>query len=279
MTESAWHASNRDLREYLDGTITVMHAASVEAHLLGCESCRQSLATVRSATAEPGPDRVWAAISERIDRPTHPLLRWHDGHLRTLFATAPLLAATLGAVALVLLAPLAAHLTSVRAGVTALFAVAPLAPLVGVVLAFRPSAEPAGELGLAAPMTSMRLLTARAAAVGVAALPAGLLASALIPVETGALLGWILPGIAFTALTMAAGTRMDPSRAAVALALGWSVVVGSLAADLRTEPVRAALSDWVVNQAPIQMTMAVVAVVAALLTVHRDGALVSWEDR
>jgi hypothetical protein len=179
---------------------------------------------------------------------------------------------------MVLAVPVLADAASPRAGVAALLAFAPLAPLLGVVAAFRPASDPAGEITLATPVASMRLVLLRTLVVAIASIPLGLLVALLLPVGTLLLLGWVLPGVALCAVTLAVGTRVEVGPLAVALALGWGVLVSMLARDLRRGSITAALSDWVVNQPPAQITFAVVALAAALVLAARRDHLVAWSE-
>jgi hypothetical protein len=167
---------------------------------------------------------------------------------------------------------------SARAGVAALLAFAPLAPLLGVVAAFRPSSDPAGEITLATPVATMRLVLLRTLVVAMTSIPVGLLAALLLPVRTWLLLGWVLPGLALCAVTLAVGTRIEVGRLAVSLAVVWAVLVSMLARDLRGGSVTAALSDWAVNQPAAQITFALVALAAGLVLAVRRDDLVAWSE-
>jgi hypothetical protein len=308
---TTWHASDLDLAEYLDGTITHVHAASVETHLLGCHECRRRLAEARtgapadspadapvdprverpagsagstgSPAAVPAPaparqDRVWARIADGIDQPDRRLHRLDAVWVRTIFGSPALAGATLAAVAAVLALPLVVDAFSLRVAVTLLMGLAPIAPALGVVAAFRPGNEPSGEMGRVTPLGATRLLLRRALVVAVAALPAGLLATLLLPVPPGRLLIWVIPGLAFTAVTLALATHGDPTRPALGLALGWAAVGGALAMDLRHTTVTRALADWPVSQPGLQALLAVVAVVAAVDAATRRDVRAVWSE-
>jgi hypothetical protein len=51
-----------------------------------------------------------------------------------------------------------------------------------------------------------------------------------------------------------------------------------LARDMRGGSVTAALSDWVVNQPPAQITFALVALAAGLVLAVRRDDLVAWSE-
>jgi hypothetical protein len=274
---SEWHVATPQLAAFRDGSIGNMHAASVEAHLIACAHCRHALAA-DSDTSEPERQhRMWARITDEVDRPSRHA-RFDSVWARSTFASPPLAGAALVALLLTLAVPLLADAMSPRAGVAALLAFAPLAPLLGVVAAFRPSSDPAGEITLATPVATMRLVLLRTLVVAIASIPVGLLAAVLLPVRTSLLLGWMLPGVALCAVTLAVGTRVEVGRLAVSLALGWGVLVSMLARDLRRGSITAALSDWVVNQPAAQITFALVALAAALVLAARRDDLVAWSE-
>ena len=146
-------------------------------------------------------------------------------------------------------------------------ALAPLAPLAAVALAYGRSVEPAGELALAAPTAGLRRASARALLVAVPAVPVGVAAALVAGFPVAVALGWLLPGAALCALVMLSGTtRLDPGVVAVALGSGWAVVV-SLPAALRRVPADVVID--VVASTPVQMLALVVAVGAAATTVAR----------
>jgi hypothetical protein len=275
MTE--WHVATPQLEAFRDGSIGRVHAASVEAHLIACARCRQALAARPGAGAHARRQRMWSRIADEVDRPG-PQARFESVWARSSFGSPPLVAAALVALLLVLAVPVLADAVSPRAGVAALLAFAPLAPLLGVVAAFRPASDPAGEITLATPVASMRLVMLRTLVVAIASIPLGLLVALLLPVGTLLLLGWVLPGVALCAVTLAVGTRVEVGPLAVALALGWGVLVSMLARDMRRGSITAALSDWVVNQPPAQITFAVVALAAALVLAARRDHHDAWSE-
>ena len=275
MTE--WHVATTQLEAFRDGSIGRIHAASVEAHLISCPRCRRVLATHADAGASERRHRMWARITDEVDRPGR-LARFNSVWARATFASPPLLAAAAVALLVTLVVPVLADAMSPRGGVAALLAFAPLAPLLGVVAAFRPRSDPAGEITLATPVATMRLVMVRTLVVAIASIPVGLLVAVLLPVRTSLLLGWVLPGLALCAVTLAVGTRVEVGRLAVALALGWGVLVSMLARDMRRGSMSAALSDWVVNQPAAQITFAVVALAAGLVLAARRDELVAWSE-
>jgi hypothetical protein len=274
---SEWHVATPQLAAFRDGSIGNMHAASVEAHLISSARCRQALAADADTSEPERQHRMWARITDEVDRPGKHA-RFDSVWARSTFASPPLAGAALVALLVTLAVPLLADAMSPRAGVAALLAFAPLAPLLGVVAAFRPSSDPAGEITLATPVATMRLVLLRTLVVAIASIPVGLLAAVLLPVRTSLLLGWMLPGVALCAVTLAVGTRVEVGRLAVSLALGWGVLVSMLARDMHRGSITAALSDWVVNQPAAQITFALVALAAGLVLAARRDDLVAWSE-
>jgi hypothetical protein len=275
MTE--WHVATPQLAAFRDGSIGAIHAASVEAHLISCARCRRALAAGSDAGVSERQHRIWARITDEVDRPG-PQARFDSVWARSTLGSPPLVGAAIVALLLALAAPVLADALSPRAGVAALLAFAPLAPLLGVVAAFRPSSDPAGEITLATPVATMRLVLLRTMVVAIASIPVGLLTAVLLPVRTSLLLGWVLPGLALCAVTLAVGTRIEVGRLAVSLALGWGVLVSMLARDMRRGSITAALSDWLVNQPAAQITFAGVALAAGLVLAARRDDLVAWSE-
>jgi hypothetical protein len=125
-------------------------------------------------------------------------------------------------------------------------------------------------------MATMRLVVLRALVVTVAALPLGLIPAVVLPVRTTLLLGWIVPGLALCLVVLAAGTRLEPTRLAVGLALAWLTVVASFVHRARGGDITTRLSDWIVNQPATQLAFALVAVAAAAVLIVRRDSVVNW---
>lgn len=258
---NTWHVTPTDLEAYRSGGAQPLLAHSVEAHLLRCAACRQALARTATPGAAAASTRRWQDVSAAVDaRSTRPLLR-----LGT--STGPLLAALAVAVLLVVVTPLLAVTGGDARTPVMLLAVAPLAPMLAVVLGYRREAEPAGEMALAAPVAGIRLVARRALLVSAASLPVGVLAALASDLPTEAALAWVLPGLALSGLVLLAGTtRLDPATTAAAAGGAWTVGVGILARRERVEVVVDLLAG-----APTQLTALLLAVVAfALVLARRD---------
>lgn len=111
--------------------------------------------------------------------------------------------------------------------------IAPLVPLLGVALAFGPAVDPTHEVAIAAPMDGFRLFLVRAITVFTASTAMLLLGSLMVPSGGLSRIGWLLPALATTAITMAVSTRLDPRVAAGGVGSLWIVlvVIVSQAAD------------------------------------------------
>jgi len=103
--------------------------------------------------------------------------------------------------------------------------VAPLVPILGVALAFGPAVDPTHEVSIAAPMDGFRLFLVRAITVFVSGTAMLLVGSLLVPTGGAARIGWLLPALATTAITMALSTRVDPRMAAGGVGSLWVIVV------------------------------------------------------
>lgn len=268
---TTWHATTEELSAYRHGSEESVLAASIEAHLLACSTCRATLAGdvgVRADTA-----RRWEDLAVRMDSPS--TARWsvisRSGVVRPALATRPLLIAWVAAVGLLLMLPMLPLLVVGSGGRTVLFATAPLAPMIAVVLAYRQATDPAGELALATPMAGFRLIATRAMAVALTAAPVAVVAALLLDQPAYVAFGWLLPGVALAALVLAAATlRVDPVMTAAVLGAGWA-----LAIVLPTVSRRATgdlVAQAVAGQGP-QLLALVVAVAALALAVTRRDHL------
>ena len=223
---TTWHATAEELISYRQGTSNNVWVASVEAHLLACSGCRRALAA--NDTARVDTARRWQELTSRMDSaPTTSRFDLHRfGVTRPALSTRPLLVAWLAAVFLLLTLPLLPILVVGSGSMTVLLAMAPLAPMAAVVLAYRQSTDPAGELALATPMAGFRMVATRAVAVTLTATPVAVVAALLLRLPTYAVFGWVLPGLALAALVLAAGTlRADPAVAAGLLGGAWALAV------------------------------------------------------
>lgn len=272
---AAWHARADELAAYWAGECADVLAASLEAHLVRCDRCRAALA---EAAGPAETDRRWMRLADAVDRPTVTISeriglgRFLDSGLgRTALASPTMRTAWLASLALVVGVPLAAAASVGADASTMLLALAPVAPVLAVALAYRDTSDPAGAIMLATPWAGLRLVAARALLVSGGAVPLGLVAGAVMGVPVRLSMAWLLPGLALAALVLLAGTtRWDPLHVAAAAGGSWAVAVAS------PSPVRGvaarAVADTIASPA-LQSAALGVAAVALLLTVARRDAV------
>lgn len=233
---NATHIDNELLVGYFKLSVTAATASAIEAHLMSCVSCRAGLANVATSVHDPlvNQESVWAGVVERVDRPTRSIVERLLGLIGVRPETAKLLATTpalrlawLAAVAFV--AGVAVAVARIGSdGPWLLLVVAPLLPIAGVACAYGPALDPTHEIGVAAPMSGLRLVLMRTFAVTATTMP--LLAGAALFVPGGgwAAFGWVLPSFALVAMTLALSTLTSPERAGMIAAAGWLVVLVAL---------------------------------------------------
>ena len=264
--ELTWHVEPDDLHAYQRGEVNGVSADSIEAHLIRCAPCRATLAGGSSTERR---DLRWEAIAAEIDRPT----RWYrsSAWVRLALGTPLLAMAGLGLAIASLAIPLLIGLVDSRAAVTGYLASAPIAPILGVLIAYRAAADPAGQLALASPMHTFNVVVMRTTVLLAVVLPAGLLTAALMPARATLLLGWFLPTVAGCAIVLAAGTRFDPLWLACTLAAGWATLVWAGLSEDRVGPVADALRDLQINGVAVQSASLLVTIAAlGFFTVRRD---------
>ena len=225
---SGWHLDEELAGRYAGGRVPGMLAASIEQHLASCPACR---ALLRPRVSAERLTAVWSQVVERVEAPPvgrlERLLRRAglDEHTARLVAVTPLLRSSwLAGTALVLASALLAAGTGAQA--VALFLVlAPVLPVAGVALTFGPGADPAHEIVAGTPYSPVRLLAIRTlVVVSTTFLPAAV-SAALLPVQLGLAVAWLLPALFLTVATVALSTRVAPHLAASALGIVWVSVV------------------------------------------------------
>lgn len=221
-----WHPDASTLQAYVDDEASLSLAASVEAHVLSCRSCRTALApavTPRRLAA------VWEGLENRVDLADR---SWEERLLcrlgvaevdaRVVLAAPTMRRAWWLAVTLALtFAVLAAWRTP--ASDDAVLLLAPLLPVVATGAAYLPRLDPALSLTAATPYPAMRLLLLRSGAVATASTLLAVLACAALPIELAEALVWLLPAVALTAGVLALSSWVDGGLAAAACSAGWLV--------------------------------------------------------
>ncbi len=274
-----WHVSDHELERYVNHTVPTFARASVEAHLLECDRCRNQLARVLSPTALDGvTDETWLRIADRIDVTGRPL-RSSTTALRVSTSSPLLLAATLSvAVAVVISVAIAAAIAP-RASLPLFVMLAPLAPVIGAVLAFQTGIDPAGQLAMATPLASGRLPYLRALLSSGVALVAVAVASVFVPVGLDDVAVWLLPGMAFTSFVVAISTWADPRRVALTLACGWALLVAMWSWGPRRRRIPLDLSNLAVERQSVQLMLVAITLGSAAVAFVRRNELPVWRSR
>lgn len=145
---------------------------------------------------------------------------------------------------------------------------APLVPLLGVAMAFGRGVDPTHDIVVAAPRDTFVVFLIRSLTVLAASSVLLLLGSLTLPAGGLYRVAWLLPSIALSALMLAASSRFDPRRVAVALAAGWITLVVTV--------VNAATAGAMFG-APTQIAAAVVSVAGGWLVLRRREAFDAGE--
>jgi len=269
---TAWHADDVLLRRYAEGDpLDAGAAASVEAHLIRCDGCRSRLARL-------GPDPVlegaWTAVVAGIATPRPSVAVRLLRRLGVSESDALLLqtarsldgAWTLATLAVIAFAALAAIDGGDR-GTALYLLLAPLVPVLGVVVAFT-SVDPLEEIAMAAPYSAARLALLRTAAVCATSIPLVVAAGAAVPPIGWLAFAWLLPALALTLLTLAAMTWLSPVASGVAAALLWLAAVG--AAWAAREPGAVVAAPLLAAQAGVALAAAACLAVR-LTSAHAPG--------
>ncbi len=224
--DTGWHVADDMLRRYINGALGPPWLWSVETHLDACDGCRRRLA----AEVDPGTVAAgWSRLDAAIDVPERGWMERALVRLGVPEATARLVAVTpglrtswLAAVALTLtLTTLACYLAQKATTPVLFLAVAPALPVAGVALSFGPRFDPTYEMAAVAPLHTFRLLLLRTMAVlGVTSVLSGC-ASLALPGFGLVVLGWLLPAVALTLLTLALIPRVGPTAAPALVGVGW----------------------------------------------------------
>jgi len=263
----SWHVQTELLTRYACGDIDETQAYSIEAHLPSCAQCRAQIAEL---VDEARLAHAWSAVEERLDAPRRGpvealLMRagMSEHVARLLGATPALRLSWLLACAMVLAFAVLAAIRYEQ-DLYWFLVLAPLLPLAGVALAYGPEVDPAYEIGLAAPMSSFKLLLIRALAVLAATATMAAVAALALPGLHPSAGAWLLPSLGLTLASLALSTRMSAFVACASLGVSWMLVAGA--------GWRLAQDPLVVFGAIGQLAFALVAAVATLVLIHdSDG--------
>ena len=239
MTSSdVWHADHDDLERFLDGRVGAVFAASLEAHVLACESCRAQL---NAMAFEPEVEARWTGVRSRIEDPAPGAV---EAFLRrlglsqeatSLLAAVPSLRAgwLLGVGISVAFAGLAS-LLSADLGLTLFLLVAPLAPVAGVAAAFGGDADPSHEIVTTTPFSAGRLLSLRTLAVLASSVPLAVAVGLLLPTPAWVAVAWLGPALAGVTATLALAPVAGLTVSSAVVGVAWTSAV--VAADRASDP-------------------------------------------
>lgn len=275
-----WHVAADELQAYVADVAPTLSAASIEAHLLACADCRATLATVRRS-AESTTDAIsrtealWARVADRVDQPRRPL-RSSTRTLHVSLASPPLLAATAGVAATLLVAVGVVSVVSPHWSFPVQLALAPLAPVVASLVAFQPGVDPAGQLAEATPLAGARLPLLRALFATLLSLVSGIAATAFSAMPLNMVALWLLPGIAFAAIIFASATVLNPTRIAAPLILGWTVLVTDWSRRHRAVLTAETVRNLLTNEAALGWALIGVTFAAIVVVYRRRDATPVW---
>jgi len=233
---STWHVPEPVLAGWVAGTTSLASAASVEQHLVACLQCQQAVANLTASARPPQgrlPDleRVWVGVRERIEpSPLNLVGRWlcrlgmRESDAVLLAASPSLTGPWLAGLALTLAFAVGVAALPAGPGVSLFLLLAPLIPVAGVAAAHGSEIDRTFEVTLAAPYSRLRLLLLRTGAVVVTTVPLTVLAGLVLPGPWWLAAVWLLPALAFVALSLAAATFLPLEHAAGGVALGWLAV-------------------------------------------------------
>jgi hypothetical protein len=225
---SAWHADERSLRALVDGSAGPVLAASLEAHLMQCPTCR---AQANALAFDEDLETTWSAIRGTVEAPERGVVERLLRRTGLSSDTSRLLAAVpsmrgawlLGTCGVTVFAGLAAVLAG-DLGVGLFLLVAPLAPVAGVAAGFGGDADPAHEIVVTTPYSAGRLLLLRTAAVLATSCPVAMLVGLALPGPVWLAVAWLSPAAAGIALTLALSPLVGLTTSAASVGGVWSVV-------------------------------------------------------
>ena len=282
---TTWHADVELLDRYADGRLDDVTASSIEAHVLACDECRRRMAAqVPASRLSTNWEAVVAALDAPKQGPLERLLVWSGvsgGTARLLAATPTLRLSWLSSIALAL--AFATVAATRPGGAPLLFlALAPMAPVAAVAIAFSRSLDPSSEMVQATPVAGLRLLFLRTAASLGPSIVLAALAGLLVADggETSAM--WLLPALALSALSIVLSSFVAIGTAASALGVLWAlaVVVGEAAARGSLAAVRTGGEvESLLVHLPAQLVAGAIALLAAALVTSRNFQIVEQDRR
>jgi hypothetical protein len=224
-----WHLDATIAERYSSRDIDGALAGSVEAHVMACERCRQ---TLNNSVDAPALAWIWQSVEDVLDAPRR---SWIDRVLLALGCsdvTTRLVSATTRARWAYLLVVVFNVGVAVASSYSrepdrtflAFLLFAPLGPLVATAGAFGRWADPTHALIRVLPTSNLRVVLVRTVA-GV--VPAVVLTAAALPwlADRGWMaVAWLMPALALTLLTLALSTWIDVELAALVVGGLWIVL-------------------------------------------------------
>ncbi|MDP9793474.1 hypothetical protein J2S43_001986 [Catenuloplanes nepalensis] len=197
----------------------------LEAHLERCADCRARMAGAIEA------DPVLPALVESVRLAVEPRLGpghgrfWGLRHRARRALARWAVPAVLPWLAMTVAVPLAATLLEAAGpgGMPPLLLlIAPLVPVLGVAVSWNRWTDPAHALVAVTPQAGLTLVLRRTLVALLVTLPPVALAGLAVGASPAR---WLLPGLAFTAVVLAAGALVGVARAAVGVTALWSLAV------------------------------------------------------
>lgn len=273
--EQSWHADADVLAAYAVGRLGRSAAASLEAHLLACASCRAGMAPLAPSERLDG---NLAVLHSRIDVPPLPRterflqrLGLPERITRLLVVTPSARLAWFVAVAGAMVAAfVAAGVSGTSQRVMFAFLVgAPLVPLGVVTTTFATRSDPAREVVVATPTPAFDLLLVRVVAVLLPAVALTAVAALVVPGQGAEGVLWLVPALGLATATLALASWF-PVRA-VSWVLG-AVWVGAATVSVRGAPRAELIERYVAFRPAGQVSMvAVTLMAAAVVALRRDA--------
>ena len=225
---SAWHLDAGVARRYAEGRTDLPLGASIEAHLIVCPGCRESIGSLVPAGRLDG---IWDGVVAGLDAPRPRLVELLLTRLGLgedaahLIATTPSLRVSWLSSLVLVSAFAAVAAAQGDRGVLVFLTAAPLLPVAGVAAAYAGVLDPLRRVTEATPYPKFRLLLLRTVAVLVTSVGLAAVAGFAVLGTGWRAAAWLLPALAMVATTLALCARFRPVRAAAAVAAGWVAAV------------------------------------------------------
>jgi hypothetical protein len=271
---TTWHPSVAQVHAWVAGTVGSLDAISIEQHLPSCATCRLAVA---DAPEVPELYEAWQSIRDHLE--PQPLnlagrvlvrMGMSPGNAFLVSSTPSLSNGWLTGVMLALVFAIVGAALSGTRGVAFFLFIAPLAPLAGIAFAFGGDTDPLFELTLGAPYSKFRLLLWRSSAVLATTIPLTVVAALVAGLSWWAAGVWLIPALAFCAITLAMAIWVEPAVTATALGLAWFVI--QTTGYVREDPSLAYAGEALI-------VYAVAGAAAGVMVLMRRTEAVAWRIR